>query len=233
VSRITRKELKSDKFALEVEHTVTFFEEHRDLVIRYAAIGLALLLLVLAYQWYSRSQHAAREAALSNAMLAQEAPVGDANPNAPLSFPTDDAKQQEASKRFTEVLTKYSGSDQGSIAEYYLGTILMDQGKQADAEKRFQHVADTASDRYASLAKLALAQIYVADGRTEPAEKILRALMDSPTAFVSKEQATLQLAQAIKNKKPAEARKLVEPMRTIAGPVGQLAITLYGEIPAQ
>ena len=36
VARITRKELKSDKFALEVEHTVTFFEEHQKELIRYA-----------------------------------------------------------------------------------------------------------------------------------------------------------------------------------------------------
>ena len=29
MARITRKELKADKFALEVEHTVTLFEEHK------------------------------------------------------------------------------------------------------------------------------------------------------------------------------------------------------------
>ena len=35
MSRITRKELKTDKFALEVEHTVSLFEQHRQEIIRY------------------------------------------------------------------------------------------------------------------------------------------------------------------------------------------------------
>ena len=37
MARITRKELKTDKFALEVEHTVNFFEEHQKEIIRYGA----------------------------------------------------------------------------------------------------------------------------------------------------------------------------------------------------
>ena len=41
MSRITRKELKTDKFALEIGHTVTFFEEHRQEIIRYGGVALA------------------------------------------------------------------------------------------------------------------------------------------------------------------------------------------------
>ena len=37
MARITRKDLKTDKFALEVGHTVDFFEEHRREVVRYGA----------------------------------------------------------------------------------------------------------------------------------------------------------------------------------------------------
>jgi hypothetical protein len=38
VARITRKELKSDKFALEIGHTVTFFEDHQKVLIRYGGL---------------------------------------------------------------------------------------------------------------------------------------------------------------------------------------------------
>ncbi len=75
MSRITRKELKTDKFALEVEHTVSLFEQHRQEIIRYGIAALAVVVLIAGYGMYSRSQHAAREQALSHAIEVQEALV--------------------------------------------------------------------------------------------------------------------------------------------------------------
>ncbi|HVP00217.1 MAG TPA: hypothetical protein VMT15_19235, partial [Bryobacteraceae bacterium] len=60
-----------------------------------------------------------------------------------------------------------------------------------------------------------------------------RDLMDHPTEFVSKEQATISLARFLAPKKPAEARKLLEPLRTQPGAVSQVALTLIGELPPQ
>src|ERR1044071_3217132 len=88
VARITRKELKSDKFALEVEHTVTLFEEHQKEIIRYGAIALAGVVLIVGYVMYSRYQHGVREAALARAIQIQEAPVGPPQPGQNMNFPT-------------------------------------------------------------------------------------------------------------------------------------------------
>lgn len=231
VSRITRKELKSDQFALEVEHTFSFFEEHRAEVIRYGAIAAGVIVLIVAFLLYSRHAATVRQDALAEALQAQDAPVN--NPNAPLSFPSEDARRAEALKRLSSVASKYSGSDEGTVATYYIAANYADEGKIADAEKNFKTVADSGNAAYASLAKMALAQIYFGDGRTAEGEKLLRGLIDSPTVFVSKEQATVSLARGLMNSKPAEARKLVEPLRTIPGQIGQVAISLYGEIPAQ
>ena len=233
MARITRKELKSDKFALEIGHTVTFLEDHRDEVIRYGAIAAGVIVLILAFVLYSRHQHAAREEALNQALQVQEAPVGESNPNAPISFPTEEVRAQQAVKKFSEVASKYSGTAEGQIAGYYLGTIAADQGNMAEAEKHLKVVAETGDAGYASLAKLALAQIYFGGGRGADGEKLLRSLVASPTAFVSKEQATITLARSLAKSKPAEARKLLEPLRTIRGEIGQAAIALYGEIPSQ
>jgi predicted negative regulator of RcsB-dependent stress response len=230
VSRITRKELKTDKFALEVEHSVTFLEEHRDLIIRYGGIAIGVVLLVLAFAWYSRHQHSVRETALNQALQVQDAPVGN---NAPGGYPTDEAKQQELAKRLADIATRYGGTDQGYVATFYLASQLADQGKLAEAEKRYKEVADSAKADTASLAKLSLAQIYFADGRTDEGEKTLRGLMDKPTVFVSKDQAAIALARALSRTKPAEAKKILEPLRTVPGPVGQVALTLYSEVPAQ
>ena len=232
MARITRKELKTDRFALEVEHTVSFFEHHQKELIRYGAAGVGVLLLIFGYSWYSRHQHAAREEMLAKAIQVQESPVGP-NPGGGQSFPTQDAKDEVALKAFGDLLSKYSGSEEGEIAEYYLGAIKADQGKLAEAEKNFKEVADHGDSKYASLSKFSLAQIYFADGRDAAGEKTLRDLMDHPTIYISKEQATISLAHFIARKNPVEARKLLEPLRSQQGAIGQSAIQVLGELPPQ
>jgi predicted negative regulator of RcsB-dependent stress response len=233
VARITRKELKSDKFALEVEQTVTFFEEHRKEIVRYGAIAIAVVLLVIGYMAYARHQRGIREDALARALQVQGAPVGPPSEGVNRTFPTQDAKDQVAIKEFSDVAARFGGSAEGDIAEYYLAGIKADQGKLAEAEVLYKKVADGGDSRYASLAKMSLAQIYFSDGRTDQGEKILRDLMDSPTIFVSKEQATLALARAIGPKKPAEARKLLDPYRSQRGAIGQTALQILAELPPQ
>ena len=232
MSRITRKELKSDKFALEVEHGITLFEEHQKEIARYGGIALAAAVLIFGYVIYSRHEHTTREQALSAAIRVQEAPVGISG-NGGLAFPTQEAKDQESTRVFTDIQSKYSGSTEGEIAQYYLGAVKADQGKLAEAEKLFAEVAQRGDAKYASLAKLSLAQIYFADGRDAQGEKALRELIDHPTEFVSKEQATISLARFLAPKKPVEARKLLEPLRTQPGAVSQVALTLIGELPPQ
>jgi len=233
VARITRKELKSDKFALEVEHTVTFFEEHQQEIVKYGAIALGVIVLIIGYTIYSRHQHSVRQEALARAIQVQEAPVGPPSPGQNINFPTQDAKEQAALQAFTDVQSKYGSSSEGEIATYYLGSIKADQGKLPEAERAFKEAADKGDAKYASLAKLALAQIYFADGRDSQGESMLRDLMAHPTIFVSKDQAAITLARYLILKKPAEARKLLEPLRAQVGPVGQVALTLYGELPPQ
>jgi predicted negative regulator of RcsB-dependent stress response len=232
VARITRKELKSDKFALEVGHTVTFFEEHQKEIGRYGTIAAVAGLLVVGYVFYQRHQHGTREEALTKAIQVQEAPVGP-SANGALSFPTQEAKDQEALRVFTDLRNKYAGSAEGEIAEYYLGAVKADQGKLAEAEKSFQEAAQKGDEKYASLARLSLAQIYFADGRPDLGERTLRELIAKPTIFVSKEQATIMLARYLMLKKPAEARKLLDPLRNVPGTVGQVALQVYGEIAPQ
>ena len=233
MARITRKELKTDKFALEVGHTVDFFEEHRTEVVRYGAAALAVAAIVVLLFWYRGHQHIVRQEALAKAIAVQEAPVGQAAPGTPITFPTQDAKDIAAIKVFSELAAKYSGTDEGYIAEYYLGCIAADQGKVGDADKRFSSVADSGGKKYASLAKLALGQLYFAEGKPGEGEKMLRSLMDHPTVFVSKDQAAIMLARMLAPTKPAEARKLLDPLRAKPGAVSQTAIQAYAELPAQ
>ena len=232
MARITRKELKSDKFALEVGQTVSFFEEHRQEILRYGAIALGVAALVAGWLVYQKHQRAGREEALTTAIHLQEAAVGAPNA-AGLNFPTQAAKDEVTTKAFSSLAAKYPGTAEGEVAQYYLGAIAADASKMAEAEKRFQEVAQHGNASFASLAKLSLAQIYYSDGRDAQGEAVLRDLMEHPTALVSKEQATITLARYLIVKRPAEARKLLDPLKIVGGPVGQLALSLYGQLPPQ
>jgi predicted Zn-dependent protease len=183
--------------------------------------------------FYRQRQHAQRQQELATAIRVQEAPIGGGTPGTPLSFPTQQAKDEAALKAFSEIAEKHSGTQEGYVATYFRAAILADQGKLPEAEKLFQEVANEADKNNASLAKLSLSQLYLAMNRQQDAERILRELTENPTDYVSKEQATFSLARALARTKPAEAKKLLEPLRTSRGAVSQAAIQLYAELPAQ
>lgn len=233
MDRLTRKELKSDKFALEVEHTVEYVSEHRKQVIRYCTAGAIVLLLVFGTYGYRRRQHTLRQEALAAALEIYQAPLGPSPSELIRSFPTAQDKEKAAAKAFTDVATKYAGSDEGTIARYYLGIVAADGGRLADAEKALKEVADSGEKNYASLAKLPLAEIYKSEGKTAEGEKVLRSLIAKPTDFVSKDQATIALARLLASSNPAEARKLLEPLRTTRGAVSRTALTALSELPPQ
>jgi len=232
--RITRKELKSDKFALEVEQTVDFVTAHRRELTLYGSIAAAIAVVAAGIYFYMGRQHTIREAALGDAIQMQEAPVGPPSSGPRISFPTEEAKRTAVTKSFSEIVSRYPGSSEGAIARYYLGSIAADQGKMPEAEKLFQEAANSGDKNYGPLARFSLAQVYFAEGRPADGEKVLRDLMQHPSVFVSKEQAIIALARGIAPKKPDEARKLLEPLRTGGGGVvNQTAITVIGELMGQ
>jgi TolA-binding protein len=161
--------------------------------------------------------------------------VGPPAPGQPSSnsFPTQDVKDQAALRAFADLRAQYPNSAEGQIAQYYLGSIHADQGKLADAEKLYKEVADHGDAKYSALAKLSLSQVYFANGHADQGESMLRDLIAHPSIFVSADQATLALARMLTPTKPAEARKLLEPLRTRPGAVGQTAIAAIGEIGPQ
>lgn len=232
MDRTTRKELKSDRFALEVEHSVDYVSDHRRKFIQWGAIALGAILLLTAIFWYRGYQHTARQEALSAALRVQNAAVGQPQGEFALSYPSDAAKKAASNKAFTELAAQYPNSEEGSIAEYYLGAAAADKGDLAQAEKRFKLVVDAGERSYASLAKLSLAQIYQAQGKLPEAENVLKSVMDQPTVLVSKEEAVIALAHVMATSKPQEARKLLEPLRSSQrSAISRAALTALSDIP--
>jgi predicted negative regulator of RcsB-dependent stress response len=234
VDKLTRKELKSDKFALEVQHSVEYVSEHRQQMIRWAGPAVAVVLIVIGIFYYRGYQHTVREEALHATMLIQNSRVGPSQSDAVLTFPTDEAREAAVMKAWRDFAAKYSGTEEGAIAEFFLGTNASDVGNLPEAAKHFQAAIDSGGETYASEAKLALAQIYAAQGKLNEGIKLIQSVIDHPTVMVSKDAATLALAELIKSSDPQRARKLVDPLRTSTrSAVSKAAISMESSLSQQ
>jgi predicted negative regulator of RcsB-dependent stress response len=186
----------------------------------------------LGIMFYNRSQATQREEALAKALRIDDAIPGPTAAPPALHFNTEEEKDKARAQAFSELSSKYSGSQEAAIAEMYMAGYDVDAGNLDNAAKRFQRVMDDAPKPYAALARLALAQVYATQGKTADAEKLLRQLMDNPTVTVSKEQATIVLGQILAATNPAEAHKLLDPLRTSTrSAVSRTAITAAANIP--
>ncbi|HEY4088713.1 MAG TPA: hypothetical protein VGM43_22440, partial [Bryobacteraceae bacterium] len=188
-THLSRKELKQDNVALKVEETRHFFVQHRDLIVK-AGIAVVIVAIIGFGSWFFvSSRRQAREQALASALALQNAPVGAANPSGGASFPTAAAKDAAVTKALNSVMA--DGSEEGYAAEYYLAGLNGANGKTDEALKQYDHVAANAGADYASLAKLAKAELLFSINKPSDAEAILKDLMANPTAMVSKDQAAM------------------------------------------
>jgi len=232
--RIDRRNLRTDDFAVAIEHNVDFVSHHRAQFIRYGVLALALILLGAGIAYYRSHQHDVRQEKLGDSIQIQETAVTPGALPGPLAFATDQAKRDAATKAFSNVATQYSGSREGWIAEYYLACIAADAGKIDEGRKRFQQVADNAPKDYSSLAKLSLADTAFVEGRNADGERLLKDIMDHPTILVSKEQAAITLAHHyVAVNKPSDARKLLEPLTATPNGASQAAVQILGELQNQ
>ncbi|MCX6592402.1 MAG: tetratricopeptide repeat protein [Acidobacteria bacterium] len=231
MDKLTRKELKTDHFVEEIGHGVDFVADHRKQMTLYGVIAAAVLLIGGGGYYYMQTQKAARQELLSKAYLIQAAQAGPAQPGMTPPYATEADKERAAGKAFADVVAKYGSSDEGLVAKYFLGVQAANAAKWTEAEKYLKEVGDGGQADVSSTAKLALAQVYAAQNKVADAEAIYRGLMDKPTAFVSKEQAAIALGRLLSPTKPAEAKKLLEPLRADkASAVSRAAINALGDV---
>jgi hypothetical protein len=213
---LTRHELKEqlqhDHFRDAVSDAVVYAQGHRQLLIRWAIVAIAILVLAGGAFWYSSYRSGLRQQDLQAAFVVLETPVGSDNPGAK-SFPTEQAKREASMKALASVVAKDGGTREGLTAQYYLGTLKAQAGDAKGAEADLKSVANS-SDRCAALAKIALAQLYSGQSRIPEAQSVLRELVNKPTDLVSKAQAQILLAHLDETANPQEAKRIVQSLKT-------------------
>lgn len=231
MDRHTRKQLKQDKFAQEVGQTFEFVTEHRQDLIRYGAIAAVVVLIAGGVYYYQKHAASLREQALAQALVIEDAKVSPTPQPPNMTFATDAEKDAAWNKAFTDLATKYRGTQEGAIAGLYLASRLAEKGKLDESIKTLKDVVDSAPKDYASLAKVSLAEAYAGQGNLTEAKKLMQDVVDHPTVLVSKDMAQIELAGMIAPTDPAAARKLLDPLRTARTAVSRAAITAMGKIP--
>src|SRR5579862_1241675 len=149
----TRKDLKTDKFAQEVEHTWSFLTHHTGEVKRYGAIAVAVLVIVGGIYLYTHHQATMRAEALASAIRISDAVVSPTPHPPDLNFPTAEAKETAVTQAYSDLAAQYHGSQEGAIAQLYLGGVQLNKGKLQEAAKIYQDMVDSAPGPYASIAK--------------------------------------------------------------------------------
>ena len=232
--KLSRKQLKNmvehDAFRDGAAGTIEYVAEHKSQVYKWVAAGLAVAAVAVGFFFYRGYQQTQRQNGLYEALRTYGAVVSEtAPPFADKVFKNAQERNEAVRKDFTALAEKYPGSDEGTVARYYLGVFFADNGNAAESEKNFKIAADS-SGSYVPLAKVSLAQLYRSQGKMAEAESLGRGLVANPGPFFSKEHATIELARIIADSKPDEARKLLEPLRTARPAISQAALTALSDM---
>ena len=231
MDRQTRKELKGDKFAEEVFDIFDWASTHKAEVFRYGAIVVAVIAIGAGIFYYNRYQAQAREDALAQTLRVEDATVGDTQLPANLHYATQEEKDKASTKAYADLAAKYPGTQEGAFGTFALAGQAVDKGNLAQAEKLFREVADSGPKGYSGIARLSLGRVLDAEGKTAEAQKVLQELVKDPSFMVSKDEATIALAQVTAKTNPAEALKMLEPLRVSQRlAVSRVAVNAYGEI---
>jgi predicted negative regulator of RcsB-dependent stress response len=210
-----RRRLKTDQFSRATiqaaEQTVHWTVEHRGKLIVAAIVVAVVASVVIGGLYYLRQQDEKASVDFGKAVQTMEAPIRSAGtppqPDYP-SFASAKERASEAHKQFQAIANKYPHTHAADFAHYFLGVTSADLGDNVAAEHELKEVAGYHEADLSSLAKLALASVYLNTNRTKDAVEVYKELITKPTRTVGKTAAEIQLAQAYQSAgMSAEAKK--------------------------
>ena len=222
----TRHALKQDRLVETARSGVGWFQENRSRVIQASVALVVLIAIVVAALVVYSKRSAAADLAFGEAMDTYNAPL--AQPGQPptpgeKTFPSATARATQANQQFVQLANQYGFFEAGKTARYFAGLTAIDLGQTGPAETNLKQVADGHDAALASLAKLALANLYQQLNRSSEAVVLYNQLIAKPTSTVPADAARLQLAALYEKTNPAEANKIYAQLKSSKTAAGQIA----------
>ena len=222
----TRHALKQDRLVEATKTSVDWFQENRSRVITAVIAAVICLAIVVAGLVLYGKRSAAAELALARRWTPtiRPWPNRDSPPppgKGPLPPPRNGRSWPTSS--LYNIANQYGLFEAGKTARYFAGLTAIDMGQTGTAETYLKQVADGHDAALASLAKLALANLYQQTNRSGQAVELLQQLIAKPTSTVPADAARLQLAALYEKTNPAEANRIYAQLKSSKTAAGQIA----------
>jgi hypothetical protein len=222
----TRHALKQDRLVEATKTSVDWFQEHRSKVISASVAAVVVLAVVIASLVIYDKRSMAADLAFGDAMDTYNTPLAQAaQPAMPgqKTFPTAAARAAAANQQFVKLSDQYGFFEAGKTGTYFAGLTAVDLGQTGQAETYLKKVADGGNAALASLAKMALANLYQQTNRDSQAIELYKQLIAKPTNTVPADAAKLQLASLYEKTNPAEAKQIYVQLKGSKSAAGQIA----------
>ncbi len=226
----TRHALKQDPLVLATRSGADWLQINRQKAIRTAIIALAVIIIAVVAAVVYNARSTAADTAFGMAMSVFNTPIASPAQPAPpgtKTFATAADRARAAQPLFADVTNRYGMTTSGHNALYLTGLTYADMGQNAQAETYLKKAASEGNANTASLANLALANLYTQTSRTPDAIKLLQDLQAHPTAAVPAGTSQLTLASIYQPTDPAKAHQIYAVLKD------KDKTTAAGEIAAQ
>ena len=232
MAKISRKQLKEDRFAQEVGTSVEYVSHHRKQVIVAAVLIGAVIVGIAGFMRYRSQQADEARKAFQEAMNLYHGELETDEPQmGVVTFATNIEKNARVTEALEGVTRDFPNRFEGWAARYYLALHQIEQGNAEEGQKQLEAVTQGGDEEIASLARLALAHLLKTQGKNDEARQIYQYLVDHPTDLVAKPRSQLLLAELLIESDPQQARTLLESLQTMPGAISVSAISLLPRLP--
>lgn len=224
MAEFSRKQLKQDRFAEVVGQEVALFRRHKTAITIGAVAVIAAILGGYSYSAYrERVSEEASRAFMSAVRLYGGVVTTEPRPGF-VTYTTAGERQRRVTEAFEEILRDYPNREEAAGAHYYLGLLDIEQEKNEEAKADLEKAVAEGGE-YASMARLALADLLARMDQLEESKQHYERLIDNPSGLVPKERAQLAYARMLADKDPEAAKPLLEELMAQPGAVSVAAGT--------
>lgn len=223
MAKISRKQLKKDRFAEEVRHSVSYVSTHRSSMIAAAAALVVLTGGIYGYVTYRRAADADARHAFQASMNMFHGVVDTEERMGSVTFPSTIQKYAQTTEALEKVSGEFAGRSEEGAALYYLALLEIEQGKQTEARERLENVVESGDEEFSALARLVLADLLARRKENGQAREHLEYLTEHPTRLVPKERAQLELGRFLVEVDPEKAAEILNELIGQSGPAAAAA----------
>lgn len=230
MARISRKELKHDRFVEEVGQSVLYMSSHRRQLL-FGIAGIVLLVIgVVTWAGYREANKREASSALKKGTDMYHGKVDTEQVIGSIQFPTSIARFRDTRDHFDKIVQEYPGGEEEVCALYYLSLLDIEQNKFDDARARLEGLMNGRGGECMALIRLLLADLYAQESQYEEAVQQYKYLVDNPTRLVSRQRSQLAWAHLLIENDPEKAKALLEELQSAPGRVSGEAKALLLEL---